>query len=83
MEPRPHERGKVINQTGKGKQSECFNGATSSRTWKVGGRVQVGQRLRLQWSHVLTNVESEWNPVSQKLIGTASMEPRPHERGKT
>ena len=84
----------------------CFNGATSSRTWKGGhGLADAPERLGLQWSHVLTNVE---RPAGQKKMQeeksfngatssrtwkgltrqcccqflTASMEPRPHERGK-
>src|ERR1043166_2912600 len=42
----------------------CFNGATSSRTWK---RVLLDATERgyasLQWSHVLTNVETRPAPI--------------------
>ena len=59
MEPRPHERGNppLYRSTGRGEKS--FNGATSSRTWKLTppSRMSPGLRL-LQWSHVLTNVET-------------------------
>ena len=34
MEPRPHERGKTRSRS-RGCGKACFNGATSSRTWKV------------------------------------------------
>ncbi len=37
----------------------CFNGATSSRTWKAAMTAASAISIsRLQWSHVLTNVES-------------------------
>ena len=84
-----------------------FNGATSSRTWKAMAK-EYNELLRqkLQWSHVLTNVERppeaksrhadsslQWSHVltnvertapghSPAMSATASMEPRPHERGK-
>ena len=36
-----------------------FNGATSSRTWKADSPLpRMSSRPMLQWSHVLTNVES-------------------------
>ncbi len=39
--------------------SPGFNGATSSRTWKANAILRDLQHVsRLQWSHVLTNVES-------------------------
>ncbi len=37
---------------------------------------------RLQWSHVLTNVERCNHPEAEGRSEEASMEPRPHERGK-
>ena len=83
MEPRPHERGKSSRKQRQSRQKRSFNGATSSRTWKAGFRWFGGSRYRrLQWSHVLTNVERL--PVRQMLARrqAASMEPRPHERGK-
>ena len=108
-----------------------FNGATSSRTWKDATPRNIATLILLQWSHVLTNVESfsvqnllfspdvlQWShvltnvesrgssccmrPASSRFNGAtssrtwkdaaaragrlcnqiASMEPRPHERGK-
>ena len=60
-----------------------FNGATSSRTWKeiveTTGFTYTGT---LQWSHVLTNVESLAAHPRIWQENFASMEPRPHERGK-
>ena len=59
MEPRPHERGKNITKWKTKAIIDCFNGATSSRTWK--GLIVWPRSftvLVLQWSHVLTNVES-------------------------
>ena len=82
MEPRPHERGNnsAAIQTFTG--ITCFNGATSSRTWKpmepasrwhlqlasmeprphergnARGFDLPPEARRLQWSHVLTNVET-------------------------
>ena len=60
-----------------------FNGATSSRTWKEAKYRAVGNGVPvLQWSHVLTNVERISTAVKRPTPGQASMEPRPHERGK-
>ena len=85
MEPRPHERGKNTF----GRRLQCcesgFNGATSSRTWK--GQLMPPSKPHfvtgLQWSHVLTNVESSLNSRRAFATSPASMEPRPHERGKS
>ena len=87
-------------------EMRSFNGATSSRTWKgETTRLRSKPRNWLQWSHVLTNVESwlhgetasankrlQWSHVltnvergwSYAVLSPldASMEPRPHERGK-
>ena len=63
---------------------QCFNGATSRRTWR-GGEVEVERLNRfrqLQWSHVPKDVEritvSSWPPSGAE----ASMEPRPEGRGE-
>ena len=65
------------------KASNCFNGATSSRTWKASQSYQSPLHLyALQWSHVLTNVERFPARLPGAVAGAASMEPRPHERGK-
>src|ERR1043166_3041045 len=43
----------------KGAAKQCFNGATSSRTWKLSRcPLDLQRRFGLQWSHVLTNVET-------------------------
>ena len=39
--------------------------------------------MALQWSHVLTNVERAKKTVNKTATEEASMEPRPHERGKS
>ena len=109
MEPRPHERGKIIQHSGIGSfrvklqwshvltnverssdlvsllfPQDGFNGATSSRTWKgVRYDLRGPYCARLQWSHVLTNVERVGVAELDELGDTASMEPRPHERGKS
>ena len=61
-----------------------FNGATSSRTWKLPSSyfAQSMERL-LQWSHVLTNVETPGGTIWLDRDAVASMEPRPHERGNS
>jgi hypothetical protein len=83
MEPRPHERGNkgagcvglTVGVCFNGATSSRtwkhpyeltpeqllfgFNGATSSRTWKLSrAMAQTRSRWSLQWSHVLTNVET-------------------------
>src|ERR1043166_6025493 len=83
MEPRPHERGNYYGKDEeqavqkcfngatssrtwkrrrpprKGAAKQCFNGATSSRTWKLSRcPLDLQRRFGLQWSHVLTNVET-------------------------
>ena len=62
-----------------------FNGATSSRTWKAAFGVTglILSQPQLQWSHVLTNVERSDDWPGSRLQDRASMEPRPHERGKS
>ncbi len=37
MEPRPHERGNSPTGRSSTRRRTCFNGATSSRTWKLAG----------------------------------------------
>ncbi len=60
-----------------------FNGATSSRTWKAEtSRSVFVCEGELQWSHVLTNVERPFPSRISAPHSEASMEPRPHERGK-
>ena len=82
MEPRPHERGNEIVAHQVEPVQRRFNGATSSRTWKlpVSGPTRFSG-CWLQWSHVLTNVETLFTRRSPQNKFQASMEPRPHERG--
>ena len=83
MEPRPHERGKQNKTPQWLRLLQSFNGATSSRTWKARRSSWIFVRARqLQWSHVLTNVERTDAPLAGFVTENASMEPRPHERGK-
>ncbi len=82
MEPRPHERGKIdLGKLGLF-IAKCFNGATSSRTWKAFCRSASSARTRC--------FNGATSSRTWKVLGTqfrpapecASMEPRPHERGK-
>ena len=82
MEPRPHERGNMDAPVRARRGSRGFNGATSSRTWKHQQHQSARlRRVPLQWSHVLTNVETVEERDEQRPLFDASMEPRPHERG--
>ena len=59
MEPRPHERGNAVTVGDFHFFAVSFNGATSSRTWKLGKSPPHSSQVSwLQWSHVLTNVET-------------------------
>ena len=81
MEPRPHERGNSASARSRS-ASTSFNGATSSRTWKPAPATTTPRASRgLQWSHVLTNVETTPRQQARRAANLASMEPRPHERG--
>src|ERR1043166_7797279 len=82
MEPRPHERGNVESVEVAEEMAACFNGATSSRTWKpVSTGTGISGLTTLQWSHVLTNVETTTARPRSRPYRRASMEPRLHERG--
>src|ERR1043166_4525956 len=82
MEPRPHERGNVESGEVAEEMAACFNGATSSRTWKpVSTGTGISGLTTLQWSHALTNVETTTARTRSRPYRSASMEPRPHERG--
>ena len=81
MEPRPHERGNRRCPCPPSQGLGGFNGATSSRTWKHYYTPKFGWQVRLQWSHVLTNVETMRLIPLANVSKVASMEPRPHERG--
>ena len=83
MEPRPHERGKGI-------RLNHSRGLSVALQWShvlTNVERMIAMSLRpsaasLQWSHVLTNVESSIRPRRIATGQAASMEPRPHERGK-
>ncbi len=83
MEPRPFERGNQLAVPVRSSSEVGFNGATSFRTWKpIASARSVPAVASLQWSHVLSNVETVYR--SQKCLTAfrhASMEPRPFERG--
>ena len=82
MEPRPHERGK---RAFAGYVRRVFQLQWSHVLTNVERPTKAHEQiflLRLQWSHVLTNVESHSNKARRNHLYRASMEPRPHERGK-
>src|ERR1700750_2634816 len=61
MEPRPHERGNRLPVLWVRRVGRRFNGATSSRTWKlIRVTLKRDAPTTLQWSHVLTNVETDF-----------------------
>ena len=83
MEPRPHERGKAPIEPRQRLQTPGFNGATSSRTWKAD--------RPLESSHCQSGFNGATSSRTWKgrkltwfspILRRASMEPRPHERGK-
>ena len=82
MEPRPHERGNLI-RTYRGAIPEAAS--MEPRPHERGNATSADPRAcaesRLQWSHVLTNVETKPEWEQQLNLYAASMEPRPHERG--
>ena len=82
MEPRPHERGNPSSARRWRRSPSSFNGATSSRTWKLLRELlNYETNESLQWSHVLTNVETRRVAGLDDGQALPSMEPRPHERG--
>src|SRR5438105_556919 len=106
MEPHPHECGNVRGDLQPRHRHSRFNGATSSRMWKltvwtilerphVGFNGATSSRMwkplallaaaspacALQWSHILTNVETFDARQAQGRANFASMEPHPHECG--
>src|ERR1700759_4851607 len=59
MEPRPHERGNTCGAVSEGRDSEASmeprpHERGNADPWPVSERAKI----RLQWSHVLTNVET-------------------------
>ena len=82
MEPRPSERGNATAMAALATYLTGFNGATSFRTWKLPANAGIRRRVnRLQWSHVLPNVETTEVDERLEKKDNASMEPRPSERG--
>ena len=82
MEPRPHERGKAGMTRPPILGEASFNGATSSRTWK-GLRAVTAQTCPVGFNGATSS--RTWKASSSIMsasINSASMEPRPHERGK-
>ena len=57
-----------------------FNEATSFQTWKLAVDSSEQSRTVLQWSHVLSDVETN-TACHRTLPERASMEPRPFRRG--
>src|SRR5262249_15842749 len=59
MDPPSIERGNSVDLVVCIRLAEGFNGATFNRTWKLlGYRLRPFFTLRLQWSHVQSNVET-------------------------
>ena len=59
MGPRPFSRGNSINRSARSPTPWRFNGATAFQPWKQGARRRVGSdKLRLQWGHGLSAVET-------------------------
>ena len=59
-----------------------FNGATSFRTWiDDQKRIWFETYTGLQWSHVLSDVDSVALVPGNRVHPPASMEPRPFGRG--
>src|SRR5262245_18088594 len=83
MEPRPFERGNCSACARRSGWRARFNGATSFRTWKHNKYTIFATFAVLQWSHVLSNVETEVSAASTLLLQGASIEPRPFERGNS
>ena len=62
----------------------CFNGATARRPWRAQPPPLGGLRTTgLQWGHGPKTVESIGGPIAPPPRGTASMGPRPEDRGET
>ena len=83
MEPRPFRRGNPEKSHLGLNPKLRFNGATSFQTWKL-SRAACHPLLlvkRLQWSHVLSDVETSRIDYFVKMDVRASMEPRPFRRG--
>ena len=82
MEPRPHERG---NGPPKSPDPRDDYASMEPRPHERGNGQPASPRResdhRLQWSHVLTNVETRRRHDLHQCRRQASMEPRPHERG--
>src|SRR5205823_4877744 len=82
MEPRPHERGNGCCSVGQVRRKGT---SMEPRPHERGNTPFRTERCRflveLQWSHVLTNVETDRARHGGGPCPFTSMEPRPHERG--
>ncbi len=84
MEPRPHERGKCPPPRNRESANSSFNGATSSRTWKADiPRIALENPICFNGATSSRTWKGRVNPLVRAVWVNASMEPRPHERGKT
>ena len=82
MEPRPFDRGNSGSNFGRCRCRPRFNGATAFRPWKrLGHGVAISTYNELQWSHGLSTVETRADYRHIRHKQTASMEPRPFDRG--
>ena len=69
-------------EAGKGENMELQWSHVLTNVESARWPLPLRRRLALQWSHVLTNVESSHECANLTAPQLASMEPRPHERGK-
>ncbi len=82
MEPRSFKRGNASSASSLTISRSGFNGATFFQTWKRPlERAQFTTKPLLQWSHVLSNVETSRLTVRVQRVAAASMEPRSFKRG--
>src|SRR5437762_1555857 len=64
------------------RKNKRFNGATSSRIWKLlPSSSDLPRFLLLQWSHILTDMETPTRASTLTAATFASMEPHPHGYG--
>ena len=80
MEPRPHERGNLPPHARERAHVRLQWSHVLTNVETTCSGYSRCQPSWLQWSHVLTNVETR-SPNAATARATASMEPRPHERG--
>src|SRR5207249_7856067 len=81
MEPRPSERGNSANILHAYTLLRASMEPRPSERGNALARIDVVKGWRLQWSHVLPNVETSESTYKREQRLKASMEPRPSERG--